>query len=83
MTSDAGWSYIRKRDGCCLYGLIAKDGCVPGFDVHHLQTRGSGGDNSPENLICLCRKHHNEFHNGKISKEQLQAVLTRFYGYSY
>jgi hypothetical protein len=70
----------RKRDGCCLYGLISQDGCVEGFDVHHIETRGSGGSDLPNNLICLCRKHHQETHAGQITKEQLRGVLKRFYG---
>ena len=30
---------------------------------HHLKTRKSGGTDEPENMIPVCQKHHNEFHN--------------------
>ncbi len=73
----------RWRDGVCLAGLLLKDGCVPGFDVHHIDTRGSGGDDVPRNLICLCRKHHSAAHAGRITKGALRAVLQRFFGYDY
>ncbi len=73
----------RWRDGVCLIGLLLKDGCVPGFDVHHIDTRGSGGDDILSNLICLCRKHHNAAHEGHITKGALRAALHRFFGYSY
>jgi hypothetical protein len=72
-----------KRDGVCLYGLIAKDGCSSGVDAHHIQTKGSGGDDDLKNLICLCRRHHNEAHARRVTPEQLYAVLKRFYGYTY
>jgi len=73
----------RERDGYCLWGLVRKDGCSGGLDPHHIQTRGSGGDDVLENLICLCRKHHNEAHAHKITPIQLRAVLSRFFGYSF
>lgn len=73
----------RKRDGVCLIGLFMKDGCVPGYDVHHIDTRGSGGDDVLENLICVCRKHHNQAHQKKITRGALRAALMRFYGYQY
>ncbi len=30
--------------------------------VHHIRTRGAGGDNVPENLLSLCAEHHGEVH---------------------
>lgn len=74
---------VRKRDGICLIGLFLKDGCVPGYDAHHITTKGSGGDDIYENMICLCRKHHNDAHAGRITKGALRAALARFYGYAY
>lgn len=29
-------------------------------DPHHLTSRGAGGQDTPENLVSLCREHHNE-----------------------
>ena len=73
----------RARDGVCLYGLIAQNGCSQGLDVHHIQTKGSGGDDDLMNLICLCRRHHNDAGAWRITPEQLHATLTTFYGYVY
>jgi hypothetical protein len=74
---------IRLRDGVCLYGLLSQDGCTAGKDVHHITHRGAGGDDSPENMILLCRKHHNMSHNGLISVTDLRRVLTHFFGFEY
>lgn len=73
--------YVRRRDGYCLAGLFLKDGCVEGFDVHHIKTRGSGGDDDRTNMLCLCRKHHQDAHSGRITKQQLRDWLKELYGY--
>lgn len=73
----------RRRDGCCLYGLVAQDGCVPGYDAHHIDFKGAGGNDDVKNLICLCRKHHDQAQARRISAIRLREVLTQFYGYTY
>jgi hypothetical protein len=73
----------RRRDGCCLLGLYTQDGCVSGFDAHHIATRGSGGDDALENLVCLCRRHHNLVHAGVFSQNQLRWLLWRYWRYDY
>lgn len=35
-------------------------------EKHHIQTKGSGGDDVPENLIEVCRKCHTKIHQGLI-----------------
>lgn len=42
--------------------------------MHHIKTRGSGGDDTPENLIELCRMCHTFAHNGHIKKQWLEAI---------
>lgn len=37
-------------------------GSTNGTVAHHIKTVGSGGDDIPENLMCLCFKHHTEIH---------------------
>ena len=69
----------RERDiGICLYGFMAKDGCSGGLEVHHINTRGSGGGDTEDNLILLCRLHHNRAHQGLISKQQLRDAARHF-----
>jgi hypothetical protein len=60
---------VRNR-GC----MINKD-CYGGLDVHHIKSRGSGGGDTLENTCCLCRKHHQLAHMGKISKKTLYELL--------
>ena len=35
-------------------------------EKHHIKTKGSGGDDTEENLIEVCRKCHRLIHDGKI-----------------
>ena len=72
-----------KRDGACLYGLIHKDGCSGGLDAHHIIPEGVGGPDVEENLISLCRKHHNLAEARLITPEVLQQILSYFFGYQY
>jgi hypothetical protein len=38
-------------------------------DLHHLQTRESGGRHEPDNLLTLCGAHHRAAHRGELSIE--------------
>ena len=42
--------------------------------VHHLKSKGSGGHDTPENLMSLCKDCHSAVHNGQISKQSLLRV---------
>lgn len=53
-------------------------GCTA-VDIHHIIARRSGGNPSgdkdtPENLIALCRKHHEEFGDKKQYIEYLRSI---------
>jgi predicted restriction endonuclease len=73
---------IRHRDKVCLVGLIRKDGsCSEGVDCHHIETRGSGGDDVEENGITLCRFHHNLAHSGRLTAKELHDILIYYYGF--
>ena len=72
-----------KRDKCCMWGASHKDNCSAGLDVHHIQTKGSGGGDVQENLITLCRKHHDMAGARRIRPEELHAVLSMYYAYEY
>jgi hypothetical protein len=62
---------VRQRDGACLYGLWHQDGCFGMLHVHHIEYRGRGGDDIPDNAIVLCQKHHEMVHMEEISTEEL------------
>ena len=66
-----------------LYFSAKFGACVEGYDVHHITHKGAGGDDIPENLISLCRAHHNMVHNAKITKDELREILSSWYGYEY
>lgn len=44
------------------------------YDIHHIRYRRSEQDDVPENLITLCRKHHDFVHQ-RIPKEEAQRIL--------
>ncbi|WP_422444340.1 HNH endonuclease [Thermoanaerobacterium sp. DL9XJH110] len=45
--------------------------------VHHIRSRGAGGDDVPENLVCLCADCHAKAHAGIISKVRLRELAGR------
>jgi len=44
-----------------------------GFDLHHIIYRSHGGSDNVENVILLCRDHHNKAHSGEIHAQVLTA----------
>jgi hypothetical protein len=46
-----------------------------GLSVHHCVSRGSGGPDAAENLICVCRSCHALAHAGHLSKDELWQVI--------
>ena len=69
---------VMERDGCCLWGMLHQDGCAGRLHMHHITFRSRGGDDSMENIITLCRKHHDQAHRHQISPEELTEVLAKF-----
>lgn len=47
-------------------------GCREGVQVHHIKSKGSGGGDTPENLISLCWVCHRKVHDGLIKREVLR-----------
>lgn len=72
----------RDRDNTCLYGLLFRTGCVGMLSPHHLISFGSDPRHDVlENLICLCKKHHDQAEAHSIPSIVLRGVLYHFYGY--
>lgn len=55
---------IEDRDRACRF-----PGCAQArwLEVHHLVHVEDGGETLPENLACLCPRHHAEHHQGRIA----------------
>lgn len=47
-------------------GICQICGKVGPTEKHHKKTKGSGGNDTEENLIEVCRKCHRLIHDGKI-----------------
>jgi len=47
-------------------------------DIHHVNYRSLGGADDIENLMAICRYHHDLAHSGALSKEQLQEIHNAF-----
>lgn len=76
---------VEERDRTCVYGFMrAKfDECRFGLDPHHLIPRSQGGDDVPENIITLCRHHHDMAEQNTITLEELRDCLEELYGGEY
>lgn len=84
--------HIRQRDGFCVAGrMLPREGerltdgmflweCSAGLDAHHITHRGGGGDDSLENGISLCRRHHQLAHMNVIVRDQMHKWLEVLYG---
>jgi len=49
----------------------------PAVDIHHIHGRGKGKD-VIENLMALCRKHHDWATESKIPKNEFQLIHNYF-----
>ncbi|MBR1653542.1 MAG: HNH endonuclease [Clostridia bacterium] len=52
---------LKDKKGVCE--LCGKRGQT---EKHHIKTKGSGGNDTEENLIEVCRICHTKIHNGEI-----------------
>lgn len=72
---------IKQRDNymcqCCYHNYKGTLNRFEGKDlsVHHIIPLSEGGELLDEdNLITLCRYHHEQAEKGKISREELQVI---------
>ena len=61
-----------KKHNCEYCG---KENCYT--NTHHIKSKGSGGDDTEDNLIELCGACHVKAHSGAISKEELLKIVKR------
>ena len=73
---DIAWAGIRAdvlaRDITCrAVDLIPSVRCVGPLDPHHIRRRGQGGPDSLDNLVSLCRAHHDWTHQNPASAREI------------
>lgn len=69
---------LRKKDGTCMLALFYDYGqCTRELHQHHVEHKGAGGDDTPDNLITLCSRHHNMAHTGEIPRSVLEDVAQK------
>ena len=61
-----------KKHNCEYCG---KKNCYT--NTHHIKSKGSGGDDTEDNLIELCSNCHVKAHGGEISKQELIKTVKR------
>lgn len=56
-------------------------GAQKGLEVHHIRTRGAGGGDERENLVCLCNYHHRLVQDGLIQLDDYELITGDIPGY--
>jgi 5-methylcytosine-specific restriction endonuclease McrA len=65
---------VLERDGyACRHCGFKGDSKI--MDVHHITPVRLGGTSMEDNMITLCRKHHNWADHGKISAQLLRSYI--------
>ena len=63
---------VKARKVCIVRNMYGE--CYGDYDPHHIRSVGSGGSDTPDNVCCLCRRHHTLAHSGKIPKSVLYEL---------
>jgi hypothetical protein len=58
---------------CQVRLFVGRDG-ARFVEVHHIRSLASGGDDTPENVACLCPLHHREAHFGRAAADIATAL---------
>jgi 5-methylcytosine-specific restriction endonuclease McrA len=63
-----------EAPGCGHELFVGEDG-EPYVEVHHIKFLADGGDDSIENVACLCPAHHREAHHGRKRTELAKFLI--------
>ena len=66
--------YRCEVPGCAVPVFLKPDG-EPYVEVHHIHMLADGGEDTIDNVACLCPTHHREIHFG-IRRSELEAALS-------
>jgi len=78
-------AYAKGRAGCrcevpgCDAPLFLKPDGEPYVEVHHIHMLADGGEDTTNNVACLCPSHHREIHFG-TRRSELEAALSELRG---
>ena len=78
-------AYAKARSGCrcevpgCVVPLFLKPDGEPYVEVHHIHMLADGGEDTTDNVACLCPSHHREIHFG-TRRSELEATLSELRG---
>lgn len=62
---------INNKKHSCEY--CKKKNCYT--NIHHIKSKGSGGNDTKDNLIELCGSCHRKVHDGIIKKQELLEII--------
>lgn len=63
---------------CCWYYADDKSDVPFCTEIHHIYGRVGTNANAIENLVGICRRHHNDAHNEIIKEDEMQMIHNRF-----
>ena len=58
-----------RDQGCRGGAFVSEVACQGRLDPHHIFRRGQGGPDTLENLITLCRAHHDWVHQNPLAAQ--------------
>ena len=62
---------VLSRDMGCRGAGVIRIACQGRIDPHHIKRRSQGGEDTIDNLISLCRAHHDWVHQHPDESYQL------------
>lgn len=65
---------IVRDGGCVARRSVPEVTCYGRLDPHHVLRRSQGGQDTADNLVTLCRAHHDWVHANPASARQLQLL---------
>ena len=71
---------LDRDSGLCAICYFEDRKRVQAVDVHHVYRRARKPGSYRENyksLMCLCRKHHDNFHSGRLPIDHIEEVLRK------
>ena len=75
---DVRMAVVQRDRGCVGRRLIPNVECWSGFDLHHVKRRSQGGEDTIENLVCLCRPHHSWVHSNVGKAKELGLLRSAY-----